>query len=148
MTKMCYLFQWAIALLYLLPSISLGSTMSYSVVGLSFYSDDNDEADAGDNDSDDQKSSRFHLLPEPSLKMGQDQASWFGMSEKVASVHQSSASSSCSRVTEKIIQPLTTILLLPYFLSKFLPYQHPPIIENVSNSSTAFDLILPILWNS
>ena len=81
--------------MFQVPAVSIGMTMSFSVVGLTFYlPDGNDNAvdDAG-LDADPPPlnliqtanatdasgmDAAFHLVPDPTMTIDEDQASWFG----------------------------------------------------------------------
>ena len=71
--------------MFQVPAFSIGTTMSYSVIGLPFYKDgetSKTSADDGGSTSGGEApapAGAGNLIPDPQMTMTEDQVTWFGM---------------------------------------------------------------------
>ena len=70
--------QWATAFMFQVPAVSIGMTMSYSVVGLSFYLPEDPPPDQQRQLNSSSGPQDAYYIPEPTMTIDEDQASWFG----------------------------------------------------------------------
>ena len=66
--------------MFQVPAFSIGTTMSYSVVGMTFYHRDEEPPPTTPVDSNNASLAPrdVYYIPEPTMTIDEDQASWFG----------------------------------------------------------------------